>query len=123
MKIFSKIVICISLCIVVFCEEVPIVSQSGDVSPDGSFKWSYEAGDGTAQEQSGQLKQIEDSAGEAVQGAASWTDPEGGSHQLKYVADENGYQPQSADIPVAPEVPPAILKSLEWIASHPQPKE
>ncbi|KAF7264050.1 endocuticle structural glycoprotein SgAbd-3-like [Rhynchophorus ferrugineus] len=103
-------------------QQVPIVSQTGDVSPDGSYEWSYQSGDGSAQQQSGQLKQIGDSAGEVVQGSASWTDPEGGQHQLTYVADENGYQPQSADIPVPPPIPQAILRALEWIAAHPQPQ-
>ncbi|KAF7286181.1 hypothetical protein GWI33_007141 [Rhynchophorus ferrugineus] len=119
-----KVVVFVGLIAAVFGgEEVPIVSQSGDVSPDGTFEWSYQSGDGTAQQQSGQLKQIGEEAGEAVQGSASWTDPEGGSHQLTYVADENGYQPQSADIPVAPEIPAAIARSLAWIAAHPQPEE
>ncbi|KAF7286184.1 hypothetical protein GWI33_007144 [Rhynchophorus ferrugineus] len=103
-------------------QPVPIVSQTGDVRPDGSFEWSYQSGDGSAQQQSGQLKQIGKEAGEAVQGSASWTDPEGGQHQLTYVADENGYQPQSADIPVPPPIPQAILRALEWIAAHPQPQ-
>lgn len=36
------------------------------------------------------------------------------------MADENGYQPQSADIPQAPEVPAAILRALEYNAAHPE---
>ncbi|ENN72697.1 hypothetical protein D910_00628 [Dendroctonus ponderosae] len=56
-----------------------------------------------------------------LQGSASWTDSEGNPHQLSYVADENGYQPQSDDIPQAPEIPAAIARALEYIAAHPQP--
>ena len=53
----------------------------------------------------------------------AWTDPEGGKHQLSYVADENGFQPQGADVPVAPEVPAQIARALEWIAQHPEPEQ
>ncbi|XP_050299777.1 larval cuticle protein 65Ab1-like [Anthonomus grandis grandis] len=103
-------------------KEVPIVSQSNEINPDGSFQWSYESGDGSAQQQSGQLKGSGKEAGEAMQGQVSWKDPTGGAHQLTYVADENGYQPAGADLPIAPEppaIPAAIARALEWIAAHP----
>ncbi|XP_066260096.1 endocuticle structural glycoprotein ABD-4-like [Euwallacea similis] len=101
-------------------EPVPIISQESDIQPDGTFKWSFEAGDGTKAEQSGQPKQIEKETPVVMQGAASWTDNEGGQHQLTYTADENGYQPQSPDIPVAPEIPAAIQRALEYNAAHPE---
>lgn len=123
---FSKIVVLTGLLAVALSlpqQQVPIVSQSEDISPDGSFQWSYQSGDGSSQQQAGQLKQLGHDAGEVIQGSAGWTDPEGGQHQLTYIADENGYQPQSADLPVGPEIPAAILRSLEWIAAHPQPQQ
>ncbi|XP_050300287.1 endocuticle structural glycoprotein ABD-4-like [Anthonomus grandis grandis] len=97
-------------------KEVPIISQESDIQPDGSFKWSFEAGDGTKAEQSGQPKQIDKETPVVMQGSASWTDKEGGNHQLTYVADENGYQPQGPDVP---PIPPAIQRALEYIAAHP----
>ncbi|XP_076256905.1 endocuticle structural glycoprotein SgAbd-1-like [Rhynchophorus ferrugineus] len=124
---FAKVVVLSGLVAVVLGaalqEPVAILSQNSDVSPDGSFQWNYESADGTAQQQSGQLKQVGEEAGEAVSGSASYTDPEGNSHQLSYVADENGYQPQSADIPVAPEIPAAIARALAWNAAHPEENE
>lgn len=39
-------------------EPVPIISQESDIQPDGTFKWSFESGDGTKAEQSGQPKQV-----------------------------------------------------------------
>lgn len=122
---FSKVVVFSGLLALVLSlpqQQVPIVSQSEDVSPDGSFKWSYQSGDGSSQEQSGQLKQLGPEAGQVVQGSATWTDPQGGQHKLSYIADENGYQPQSADLPVGPEIPAAILRALQWIAAHPEPE-
>ncbi|CAG9769054.1 unnamed protein product [Ceutorhynchus assimilis] len=104
-------------------EPVPIVSQTSDVHPDGNFEWGYESADGSSQQQSGHLVGTGDAVGEAVQGSASWVDNEGNQHQLTYTADENGYQPQSADLPVAPEIPAAILKSLEWNMAHPEPEQ
>ncbi|KAF7276833.1 hypothetical protein GWI33_009736 [Rhynchophorus ferrugineus] len=104
-------------------EPVPIVSQSADIQPEGSFQWSYESGDGTKQEQSAVVRQVGEESVPAVQGSASWVDAEGVAHELRYVADENGYQPQSSDLPVAPEVPAQIARALQWIAAHPAPVE
>ncbi|XP_066260175.1 endocuticle structural glycoprotein SgAbd-4-like [Euwallacea similis] len=105
-------------------EPVPILEQSQEINPDGSFKWNYQSEDGTSQNQQGQLKEVgPEEAGEVVEGSASWVDPEGGAHQISYVADENGYRPSSADLPVAPEIPQAIIRALEWIATHPAPEE
>ena len=121
---FSKLLVFVGLVAVVFGatmqQQVPIVSLESDISPDGSFQWSYQSGDGSQQQQAGQLKQIGQNQGEIVQGNAAWTDPEGGQHQLSYVADENGYQPQGDDLPVAPAVPEAIARSLEYNAAHPE---
>lgn len=100
-------------------EPVPILSQESEINPDGSYRWSYRSGDGTAQQQSGKLHQVavgRDPVLE-VQGSFSWYDPEGKLHELTYVANGDGYYPQSADIPA---IPPAILKALEWNAAHPE---
>ncbi|KAF7286194.1 hypothetical protein GWI33_007154 [Rhynchophorus ferrugineus] len=118
----SKIVVFSGLLAVVLCateEPVAIVAQESDIQPDGAFQWSYESADGTKQEQSASIKQVGDVSVPALRGSVSWKDADGVAHELSYVADENGYQPQSADIPVPPEVPAAITRALEWIAAHP----
>ncbi|XP_066148829.1 endocuticle structural glycoprotein SgAbd-4-like [Euwallacea fornicatus] len=101
-------------------EPVSILSQSSDVQPNGTFQWGFETADGTKQDQQGVLKPAENGTVEVLQGAAAWSDPEGGKHELVYVADENGYQPQGSDIPVSPKIPAPIARALEWIAAHPQ---
>ncbi|XP_058979642.1 larval cuticle protein 2-like [Musca domestica] len=55
-------------------------------------------------------------------GDFSWVSPEGEHIAVQYVADENGYQPNSALLPTPPPIPEAILKALEYIRTHP-PKE
>lgn len=59
----------------------------------------------------------------SAQGSYSYTSPEGVQIQVNYVADENGYQPDSAALPTPPPVPAAIARALEYIAAHPQPAE
>lgn len=68
--------------------------------------FSYQSDNGISQNEQGQLRQIpgDEAPSIAVQGQYSYTDPEGLQHSLSYVADENGFQPQSADIPQAPLV-------------------
>ncbi|XP_030757656.1 larval cuticle protein LCP-22-like [Sitophilus oryzae] len=97
-----------------------ILSQAQDTNPDGSYHYSFETENGINQQQSGEPRQIGKEIGIVAQGSASWTDSEGNGHQLNYVADENGYQPQSPDIPVPPAVPELIGRALEWIRSHPE---
>ncbi|KAF7263849.1 hypothetical protein GWI33_001019 [Rhynchophorus ferrugineus] len=118
----SKVIVFSGLLAVVLCaadEPVAILAQEADIQPDGSFRWSYESADGTKQEQSAVPKQIGEVSVPVLKGSVSWTDADGVAHQVNYVADENGYQPESSDIPVAPEVPAAIARALEWIAAHP----
>ncbi|KRF97939.1 uncharacterized protein Dwil_GK26932 [Drosophila willistoni] len=91
-------------------DEAQIVKQVVDINPE-SYNWSFETSDGTSQSASG------DEHGS--KGSASWLSPEGEHVQIQYVADENGYQPQSALLPVAPPVPEAIQRALAYIAAHP----
>ncbi|XP_046826398.1 endocuticle structural glycoprotein SgAbd-4-like [Vespa crabro] len=102
-------------------EPIPIVSQSQEgPNPDGSYKWSYESGNGIKAEEQGQLKNAgsENEAMEA-QGAFSYPSDDGQQISLTYTADENGFQPVGAHLPVPPEVPALIQKALEWAAAHP----
>ncbi|CAG9769044.1 unnamed protein product [Ceutorhynchus assimilis] len=114
---FTKITLLSCLVAVLAQEPVPIISSQSVIEPDGSSKWNYESADGSSQQQVGQ--QLAE-GGQAVQGVAQWYDPQGTVHTLQYVADENGYQPNSDDLPVAPEVPASVMRALEWNAAHPE---
>ena len=107
---------------VVSTSPVPIVRQAADgPNPDGSYSWAYETGDGIKAEEQGQLRNAgSETEAEAVQGAFSYTAPDGTPIEVTYIADENGFQPQGAHLPVAPAIPEAIQRALEYIAAHPE---
>ncbi|XP_012286503.1 endocuticle structural glycoprotein SgAbd-2 [Orussus abietinus] len=102
---------------------IPIVQRSDDgPNPDGSYAFSYETGNGIKAQEQGQLQKSQDQQHDAVyvQGSYSYPAEDGNTISLTYVADENGFQPQGAHLPVAPAIPEAIVKALEWIAAHPE---
>ncbi|CAD7090709.1 unnamed protein product [Hermetia illucens] len=90
-----------------------IRSFSNDVSPDGSYRWSFDTSNGIAAQEQGV-------GGVQAAGAASHTSPEGIPIQLSYTADENGFHPEGAHLPQPPPIPAAIIRSLEWNAAHPE---
>ncbi|XP_017010538.1 larval cuticle protein 65Ab1-like [Drosophila takahashii] len=83
--------------------EAQIVRLDSDVQPD---KWSsnLETSDGTSINQDGVLKNVgTEHEAAVVHGSYSWVDEKTGEHfTVTYVADENGFQPQGAHLPVAP---------------------
>ncbi|XP_035440451.1 larval cuticle protein LCP-17-like [Spodoptera frugiperda] len=102
----------------------PIESSSFDIEPQGDFKYSFKTGNGIYAEESGVLKNANsDYPSLDVSGGFKYTSPEGQAIELSYVADENGYRPQGSHLPVGPEIPAAIIRSLEYIAAHPPPAE
>ena len=85
------------------------------------FFHSFQTGDGVSRSEQGVQKQLgPNDAGEAVEGQVQWTDNEGQQHQLRYRADENGYQPEGD---LVPGLPPAIARALEWNAAHPEEED
>ncbi|KAH8366196.1 hypothetical protein KR093_010129, partial [Drosophila rubida] len=89
-----------------------ILRNSVDISPDGSYSYTFETSNGIQAEESGNAQ--------GANGQYSFTSPEGEIIKLTYIADENGFQPQGDSIPVAPPIPEAIQRSLQWNAAHPQ---
>ncbi|EDW50679.1 larval cuticle protein 65Ab1-like [Drosophila sechellia] len=83
--------------------EAEILRQDVDVAPD---KWSsnLETSDGTIIAQDGVLTNVgTEHEAAVVHGSFSWVDEKTGEKfTINYVADENGYQPQGAHLPVAP---------------------
>ncbi|XP_055636726.1 larval cuticle protein 65Ag1-like [Toxorhynchites rutilus septentrionalis] len=113
MKLF--VVLFVTLFAVVFSAPqgptpVPIVSENSAIQPDGSFQYSFETGDGIKAQNQGSFKKVhvskaDGSGTEEVQalvqtGSFSYPSPDGSHIELKYTADENGFQPEGAHLPV-----------------------
>lgn len=82
-----------------------------DVRPDG-FEYAFDTTNAIHDAASGNEQ------GD-IHGDFSWISPEGVHVALQYVADENGYQPSGDLLPTPPPIPAAILRSLEYIRTHP----
>ncbi|KAK3908379.1 Endocuticle structural glycoprotein SgAbd-1 [Frankliniella fusca] len=93
-----------------------IVDMAFDMDEPGRYLYHFKTNNGIAMMEQAAL---EKDAGK-VQGAYEWTSPEGQNYKVEYVADELGFHPVAAHLPVAPEVPVAIQRSLEWNAAHPE---
>lgn len=98
---------------------VAISKQESDVKPDGSYHYSFESEDGQGVEQTGHVKTIGKEVAVTAEGSYHYTLPNGTVISVKYVADEHGFQPQGAHLPVAPAIPQAIVRALEYIKTHP----
>ncbi|CAD0201461.1 unnamed protein product [Chrysodeixis includens] len=99
--------------------DAQIVKQDADVFPD-QYQYAYQTSNGISAQESGVLTNV-GTEGEAiaVQGQNAYTAPGGEQIALTYIADANGYQPQGAHLPTPPPIPAEILKSLEFIRTHP----
>ncbi|NP_001161297.1 cuticular protein RR-1 family member 54 precursor [Nasonia vitripennis] len=105
-------------------QHATILRQSSDISPEGSYSYSYETDNGISHSETGDARvPSEEGLAVAAAGQYQYTAPDGNVIQLSYTADENGFQPQGAHLPVAPEIPQAILRAIEYIRSHPQPQQ
>ncbi|XP_018574964.1 endocuticle structural glycoprotein SgAbd-8-like [Anoplophora glabripennis] len=101
-----------------------IIRESNEVNIDGSYQWSFEADNGISAQESGQIKNANSQDPiEEAQGSFQYTGPDGAAIQLQYVANENGFQPQGAHLPVAPPIPIEIQRALDWNAAHPEEEE
>ncbi|XP_068206658.1 cuticle protein AMP1A-like isoform X2 [Palaemon carinicauda] len=86
----------------------------------GRFSVDFEAENGIVFSQSGSPDGPEGAVVKA--GQYSYTAPDGTLVEVKYVADENGFQPQSDLLPVAPEfphpIPQFVLDQIAFAAAE-----
>uniref|UniRef100_A0A6P4ER91 Larval cuticle protein 8-like isoform X2 n=1 Tax=Drosophila rhopaloa TaxID=1041015 RepID=A0A6P4ER91_DRORH len=83
--------------------DVSIVRSESDVGPEG-FKYDWETSDGQKANAAGELRNVgSENESLAVRGSFSFVADDGQTYTVNYIADENGFQPQGAHLPVAPE--------------------
>ncbi|XP_055846607.1 larval cuticle protein 65Ag1-like [Episyrphus balteatus] len=102
MKFVIVLVALFGLALAAPAEEASIVRSESNVLADG-YQFAVETSDGKAHSESGQLKNIgaEDEA-IVVKGQYSYVGDDGVTYSVSYIADENGFQPSGAHLPVAP---------------------
>ncbi|XP_076035345.1 cuticle protein AM/CP1114-like [Oratosquilla oratoria] len=99
---------------------VPIV-RDDRVHPDatGVYSFDVETGDGIVRSEQG-------GPGGSQQGKVSFTFPDGQVFDLSFVADANGYQPESPFLPVAPAfphpIPQFVLDQIEFARQQDEAK-
>nr|XP_023016201.1 larval cuticle protein 1-like [Leptinotarsa decemlineata] len=92
---------------------IPIVNQTDEANPDGSFQFSYETANGIKVEEKGYVKEGRNASEkiQVIEGNVVYTDVEGNVINLRYIADENGYQPIGDHIPQSAGVPQGDARS------------
>ncbi|KAJ1529664.1 hypothetical protein ONE63_006424 [Megalurothrips usitatus] len=100
---------------------IAILRQVQDNSGLGDYKYAFETENGIQVQEEAVLKNAgsKDEA-KSAQGSYSYVGDDGQTYTVNWVADENGYRASGAHLPVAPEIPEAIQRSLQLIASQPQ---
>ncbi|XP_045135724.1 cuticle protein AM/CP1114-like [Portunus trituberculatus] len=87
-------------------KEAPILKYDRIQEDDGRYNYEFETGNGISHSQSGSPG--DDTGAINKAGHYSYTAPDGTVVEMKFVANENGFQPESPLLPVAPEFPHPI---------------
>jgi len=95
---------------------IAILRSTSEVTDDGAYNFSFETEDGVKRSESGSQKQIDpedpESVGTVMRGSYSYVEADGTVIKVDWVADENGFQPTGAHLPVAPPMPDHVVKML-----------
>lgn len=118
LQIFLQLIVSLLICGCVLAtdNQAEIRNFVNEIKEDGSYHYQFDTTNGIAQQEAGV-------GGHYATGSAQYYSPEGALIHLTYTADENGFQPQGAHLPTPPPIPEAILKSLEYIRTHPYHEE
>ncbi|XP_069947359.1 cuticle protein CP14.6-like [Cherax quadricarinatus] len=106
-------------------EEVAILRHDFLQGDEGGYKLDVETANGISVSQAGSPSGPEGSV--VKSGQYSYTAPDGTPVLVKFVADENGYQPQSDLLPVAPAfphpIPQFVLDQIAFAAEEDAARE
>ncbi|XP_017070560.1 larval cuticle protein LCP-22-like [Drosophila eugracilis] len=102
MKFLIVFVALFALALAAPADEATILKSVSDVGPE-SFSYGWATSDGQEAEAAGELKNAgSENEALAVRGSYSYIGNDGVTYTVTYIADENGFQPQGAHLPVAP---------------------
>merc|ERR1711972_75278 len=92
------------------------ITKYGSVSDEtGKYSYNFEAASGIKMSEEGEQKhfgdKLEEGYGSVARGSYSY-ELEGVTYTINWVADENGFQPTGAHLPVAPPMPEYVVKML-----------
>ncbi|KAH1024122.1 flexible cuticle protein 12 [Dendroctonus ponderosae] len=83
-------------------EAVVLRQENDNIGVEG-FNWAYETSNGISHQEEGRLINAgSENEAIAVRGQFQYTGADGVVYTVRYVADENGFQPEGAHLPVAP---------------------
>jgi len=94
---------------------IPIIAQSQELNLDGSYKYSYQTGNGISAAESGYLKNPgTKDEGQLAQGYYTYTGPDGVVYQVEYYSDADvGFVAKGAHLPTPPPLPEALVRANE----------
>ncbi|XP_061397237.1 pupal cuticle protein Edg-78E-like [Musca vetustissima] len=118
-----KSLICLLIIVCSVCSIIA-VSEDGDAHTEiirfvnelnhgGTYKYHYETSNGITAEEEGE-------GGHYAKGGFAYYSDNEELYQLSYKADELGFHPSAEHLPKPHPIPEAILKSIEYIRTHPQ---
>merc|ERR1711972_1237623 len=92
------------------------ITKYGSVSDEtGKYSYNFEGANGIKLSEQGEQKhfgdKLEEGYGSVARGSYSY-ELEGVTYTINWVADENGFQPTGAHLPVAPPMPEYVVQML-----------
>merc|ERR1711955_98721 len=92
------------------------LTKYGSVSDEtGKYSYNFEAANGIKMSEEGEQKhfgdKLDEGYGSVARGSYSY-ELEGVTYTINWVADENGFQPTGAHLPVAPPMPEYVVQML-----------
>merc|ERR1712126_333007 len=95
-------------------EPIAILRSAATVDETGKYAYSFEGANGIKMSEEGEQKRFgnePEEVGSIARGSHSY-ELDGVTYTVNWVADENGFQPTGAHLPVAPPMPEYVVKML-----------
>ncbi|XP_034133886.1 larval cuticle protein 65Ag1-like [Drosophila guanche] len=100
MKFLIVFVALFALALAAPSADVQTLRSESEVGPE-SYKYALETSDGTNKVEEGHLTNVgSENEAIAVKGSFSFVADDGQTYTVNYIADENGFQPSGAHLPV-----------------------